>query len=64
MVRSISHLLEAPVAKPSTGEVLDPNHENNKTNHYSKLGSAFVTKNVMGRLGGRTGAGRGRGRGL
>lgn len=37
-------------------------HESEKTNHYAKLGSAFVTNNALGR-GGR-GAGRGRGRGL
>eukprot|EP01033_Poteriospumella_lacustris_P007097 gene7097-5104_t len=37
-------------------------HESEKTSHYSKLGSAFVTSNALGR-GGR-GGGRGRGRGL
>lgn len=63
IVKSLSHLLEKPAAKASTGEVLHPDHESNKTNHYSKLGSAFVTKNAMGRMGGR-GTGRGRGRGL
>jgi 3-oxoacyl-ACP reductase-like protein len=38
-------------------------HESEKTNHYSKLGSAFVTSNVLGR-GAARGGGRGRGRGL
>lgn len=41
-------------------------HESEKTSHYSKLGSAFVAGNALGRAGGagRGGAGRGRGRGL
>lgn len=38
-------------------------HESDKTSHYSKLGSAFVTSNVLGR-GAARGGGRGRGRGL
>jgi len=43
---------------------IDEQHESERTNHYSKLGSAFVSNNVLnsGRRG--MGGGRGRGRGL
>lgn len=43
-------------------EPVDEEHESSKTQHYSRLGSAFVSGNVLtrGRGGGR-GGGRGRG---
>jgi hypothetical protein len=42
---------------------IDEQHESERTNHYSKLGSAFVSGNVLnsGRRGIATGRGRGRG---
>jgi hypothetical protein len=53
--------------KSRNSEPVDDEHESNKTNHYSKLGSAFVSSNALqagrGGRGGR-GTGTGRGRGL
>jgi hypothetical protein len=38
-------------------------HESSRTNHYSKLGSAFVSENVLSVRGSVNGRGRGAGRG-
>jgi hypothetical protein len=47
-------------------EPVDEEHESYRTQHYSKLGSAFVSGNVLtrGRGGSGRGFGPGRGRGL
>jgi hypothetical protein len=44
-------------------EPVDEEHESSKTQHYSRLGSAFVSGNVLtrGRGAGRGTGGRGRG---
>jgi hypothetical protein len=55
-----SDIPRAIFSSPSTKDV-DQEHESNKLNHYSKLGSAFATNAL--RTGG-AGRGRGRGRGI
>ena len=55
-------MLRKPVVDNSTDEekLASQNHESSRTNHYSKLGSAFVSENVLaGGRGGRGGRGRG-----
>lgn len=43
-------------------EPVDEEHESSRTQHYSKLGAAFVSSNVLNRgRSGRGGPGRGRG---